>query len=137
MNLLPEFPYKSFIFTDILNSRDELGPPVVTTVVVEFVIWWSRCPRDCSRKCLRGVDCGRSRADGSGGDSRRGRGRGRHVLAAVVVAVVVIAPVVDRSPSSQWSTQWSILLLSRKATFGASSNSWFSVKHLFKETILV
>ena len=29
MNLLPEFPYKSFIFTAILNSHNELGPPVV------------------------------------------------------------------------------------------------------------
>ena len=28
MNLLPEFPYKSFIFTAILNSHNELGPPL-------------------------------------------------------------------------------------------------------------
>ena len=29
MNLLPKFPYKSFIFTAILNSHNELGPPVM------------------------------------------------------------------------------------------------------------
>ena len=28
LNLLPEFPYKSFIFTAILNSHNELGSPV-------------------------------------------------------------------------------------------------------------
>ena len=40
---------------------------------------WLRCPRGRSRSCLRGVDCGRSRADGSA-----------RVVVAVVVVVIIL-----------------------------------------------
>ena len=69
---------------------------------------WLCCPRGRSRSCLRDVDCGRSRADGSARVVMRPWSWSSQSWGAIVVAVVVIAPVVDRSPQSQWSTQWSI-----------------------------